>query len=472
MNDERHDRDWREATLTLALEEHFGRTAPDVVSALRARIGDGAVPPPAVPPRAALPAVRRGRPLAAAALMLLGIGAVVAVAVTRDERAPAQDAKQPLLPLVPGTEWTSAVTRAGSTRDVVRRVLGSVAVPGVGERQLAVHQVLVRDRGASGFEYWSADERGLLRHANVRGGLPVVEFQPLESGGPWTRVVALPLGTEASWPTTVVETRDVDRVAAAGGAAAGGRSERVSLEKRGEVVAPTVEVTVPAGTFRAVHVRLSPAADGTGDTAVEQLWLAPGVGVVRATREQDGATMEVTELRSFTPGRPVPEPEQVLRTFLAKDAGVTNFGPVQSTAWLPASGELLLPSSRFAVVRFVDRTVVYRVHDGVVVEFDPAATDAWTTLVREEGLTGWRTGLLPQHRCVGLADLALRLLALHQGLAHGVFDSRFSSISIDLGGAKCVRGLVARAPDGAERRLQLTLTIGHDDEVKRIELRE
>ncbi len=483
MNDEGRQHDWRQATLTMALEEHFGRRPPDVAAAVHAagtaRTGGHSA---AGPRDARAPRARYGSRLAIAATMLLGIGAVVAVAAIRDDRTPAQDGGKPLLPLVPGTQWVFDATRDGRTREVVRRVLGAKVVTGAGERQHVVHQVLVLDGNASGFEYWSADDRGVYRHAALRGGPAVAEFQPLAAGGPWTRVVALPLGTETAWTTTAVATREVDRVVAAGGAAAGGRTENVALDQRAELVAAAAEVRVPAGTFRAVHVRIVPAAAGgaagdmgdagvAGDAGVvEQLWFAPGVGIVRATRDHGGVTTESMELRSSTPGREVPAAEQVLRTFLAKDAGVTNFGPVQSTAWLAASGELLLPSSRFAVVTFVDRTVVYRVQDGKVTEFDPAAVDSWTALVRDEDLTDWRAGLLTQHRCVGLADLVLRLHALRHGMT--VTDSRFMGINIGLAAATCTRGLVASAADGGERSLQLKLTIAHDGTVRRLELRD
>jgi hypothetical protein len=162
-----------------------------------------------------------------------------------------------------------------------------------------------------------------------------------------------------------------------------------------------------------------------------------GAGIGRWRLARDGKDVEVGELRACTPGTAEPPAQQTLQTFLAKDAGVTNHGPVQAVAWVDPSPREVLLAGRFAVVTFVDRKLTYRVRRGAVVEFDGSA-DGWNAVIADEGLTGWRDGLLPQLRCQGLADLALRLHALQRDL----------------------------------RALQLELSIGHDDEVKRLELRE
>jgi hypothetical protein len=468
MNDERRTADWQQALLTMALEEHFGCTPPD----------------PAMPRHSgraislSRPA-RASRHLAAAFFMLAGIGAVLAVAWTRDDRSPAQGRDGPLLPLTPGTEWVYTVTRDGNTHEIVRRVMGSTVLPSGTGTATTIQQCLVLDGANSGFEYWSNDARGLHRHPGTRGiGLPDVG----DAGA--TRMVALPLGTETTWPTTAAERRTTERVAPAGpggpaAGAAGGKNRRTMLDKRGELLETAAAVTVPAGTFRAVHVRLAPAADGTDDTEVEHVWFAAGVGIVRATREQGGKAIEVAELQRWKREQAESDPEQALRTFLAKDANVTSLGPVQATTWLEPSPREVWLSGRFVVVTFVDRKVVYRVRRGVVTEFDgvrldgeleSAAHESWNALVQDEGLTGWRNSLLPHLRCTALADVALRLYALQRDLRFATADSHVEGISIGPSGAECTRELMARTADGTEQKLQLEFSLGHNDRVRKVQL--
>jgi hypothetical protein len=469
--------DWRQAMLTMALEEHFGRRPPDVAADLLRRA-------PALRTATPAPAVRSRQPsrptsrLAAAALVALGAGAVFAVAFAKGAATPAQGREEPLLPLEPGAEWVYDVVRDGAKTQVTRRAMASTPVADRDDAA-AMHQVFVRDGEASGFEYWSADAKGLWRHPGTRG----LELPDHEGGAAVTRVVALPLGAETRWETVGQQLRVADRVVRGG--AVGGRSKRVVQTMRCELVDPAAAVEVPGGRFVAVHVRLSPdpqaenaspqVQDGRQedpDRTVEDLWFARGTGLVKRTVQLGGKSVETAELRSFTKGRAEVPAQQALATFLAKDAGVTNLGPVQATAWIePASRELLL-RSRFCVVTFVDRKVAYRVFGGAVTEFDPEDLEQWDAVVRDEELTQWNEALLPQLRCTTLADLALRLHGVHRGLRCSETDSRFVSVRIDASGAACTRMLKAKAADGTDRTITLDFAVGSDDQVRRLEFRE
>ena len=60
------------------------------------------------------------------------------------------------------------------------------------------------------------------------------------------------------------------------------------------------EVTVPAGTFKAIPV--TSQVDVGGRLLKNTSWYAPGVGVVKVVMANDG-NERVQELKEFTPGK-------------------------------------------------------------------------------------------------------------------------------------------------------------------------
>src|SRR5690606_25701462 len=90
-------------------------------------------------------------------------------------------------------------------------------------------------------EYWSADATGVYEHGRSYLG-------PIRGVGPGrTRLLPAPVGAETRWTWTeqlAYQTQGhVER-----------DPDEDTVRCTGELVAPDVEVTVPAGTFRAAHV--------------------------------------------------------------------------------------------------------------------------------------------------------------------------------------------------------------------------
>jgi hypothetical protein len=235
--------------------------------------------------------------------------------------------------------------------------------------------------------------------------------------------------------------------------------------KRCELVEPAVKVKVPAGEFTCAHVRISPA-DAANQT-VEHLWLAQGTGLVRRVLEQDGKPVETTELKGFKAGTAEPDAGTMLAKFLQRDAGVTELGPVQETVWIEPSPKYVRLRSRFAVVRFLDQKRIWCVRGGSVTPFDPADVDQWTALVRDEGFTQWNDGLLPQARCMLLADLALRIRTAQQGLLLEAGHDPQWSVRIS-GAANCHYELSCTDAAGAAQKVTVDVTVAGNDQVTKV----
>src|SRR6185295_9193220 len=110
-------------------------------------------------------------------------------------------------------------------------------------------------------------------------------------------------------------------------------------------------------------LRITPAGPD-GDRTVEQLWFAPGTGLVRRSLELGDKVVLTMELKAFQPGKPDADPKAALAKFLQRDAGVTEFGAVESTEWVEPAPRHLRLRTRFAVVKFAEKRKAFCVRDG------------------------------------------------------------------------------------------------------------
>lgn len=159
-----------------------------------------------------------------------------------------------------------------------------------------------------------------------------------------------------------------------------------------------------------------------------------------------------------------------LARFLQRDAGVTNHGPVQAKTWIAPTPRVLQLATRFCVVTFVDRKIVFAVRDKKVTVFDASDADAYSTLVRDEGMGDWTAGLLPQARVQVLTDLAARLAAAQQGL-DDLQAGRSNSVSIGPDQATATSVFVARTGAGEEVVLTAEVSVLADGSVASVEVR-
>lgn len=459
--------DWRQAALVTALEEQCGAAPPaELAARTLQRLQLQGAPLGSV-------AGRRRSQFAAAALLLLGIGTVFAVALTKADAGPAQDPAPQLLPLQPGAEWEYEVRGDGGARTVQCRVLAALQAEG-GDGPQVSYQLLVRDAARSSLQFLAVDEHGVHRRSGGRG----TSFQG--SSGAWTVLLPLPAAKDARWTTQQTDWLPLRAagggvvVVAAGGfgGGGGGGARPVALKRdpmplQGEVVDAAAAVEVPAGKFTAVHVRLQPVDEKLRqDGIAEELWIAPGTGIVK--RVLGKPEPETWQLARFTPGKPQPDAAATLREFLRRDAGITNFGPVQATEWLQAPQDLPQLRTRFCVVTFVDRKLGFAVRDGAVAAFVPDDAAAWTALLAAEGMQGWSEGLLPQARVTTLAHAALQLHAALQGITGLQLRSEVRV------GPHAQIQLAARGKDAAgnDATVCVTFVVQSDDTVARAEITE
>jgi hypothetical protein len=468
MNDERDADDWQHAMLEAALEERFGERPPDLAAAVLERTRGAAAPHADAEPLRA----RGGRWFATAAA-LLGVGVVLAVRAFgpdprgADPAAPAatpQDRDLRLLPLDPGAEWTYRVRRDGAEREVTMRVLSRLPAPVVcAGAPATAHDLVVHDGDSSGFTTFAANEHGLFRLGTARTETPMW----LDPDAIPTELLPLPAGVETRWSTKASEWRRNQIAGRGGGGAAAGaggwRSKRIELEVQGELVAPSVEVEVPAGKYRAAHVRLTM---GTGDDRmVEELWLAAGTGIVRRTIAFGGAEAEVDELTRFVPGRAEPDPKATLAAFLRRDAALTELGPVKDVAWMDAGPKSPHLRSALAVVTFAERRLAFRVFGGKVTAFETADSDQWGTLVRDEKLETWNEYLLPQARCMVLGELAVRTRAAMLDLHSATGTNPNWQYRAGPGGGELHYSLPCTTAAGEAKTLVFELSIGNDGSI-------
>lgn len=258
-----------------------------------------------------------------------------------------------LLPLHEDARWTYDVERnaergripAKESSEVVDE--GGFTLPD-GER---VHQLRVSGGRAGTFEGWSVRQDGVFLHSYLRpeqrGGLLV--------GAAPIRVVALPLGHAATWEWE--------------GPLAGVEGGTPCMWKhRATLVAAAEEVTVPAGTFRAVHVKI--VSEYGGISHERELWFAPGTGVVRDERRR-GAQHEIRVLKEYRAGHDTRR--DALLAHLdeqLKNPRKPPFNMTPFVVWVDGAPEAMLLPGRIAVVKAETWSGCYYVDGDRVFAFD------------------------------------------------------------------------------------------------------
>jgi hypothetical protein len=154
---------------------------------------------------------------------------------------------------------------------------------------------------------------------------------------------------------------------------------------RAVLVSPAEEVTVPAGTFKAVHVRTT--VDEKRGGQVSDVWFAPGVGLVKSARSTaEGRPLQVDELLAFT--KAPPRDHATVEESLARHAAALAEPPT-GTEVLQQPHLFNHFRNRFAVLTWrvpEVRHSIVRVRRGVVTPFDVRQNRDWLALLEDEDL--------------------------------------------------------------------------------------
>jgi len=202
-----------------------------------------------------------------------------------------------------------------------------------------------------------------------------------------------------------------------------GNPTAAQLQQRFVAVIESVsdKVTVPAGVFKAIRVRITSESDHWGKTE-EVVWLAAGVGPVkRVVRTPLHADVEVLELTGFGRGRAEPSDlDALVSTYLARNDPWSMLGKPDAIARLsdlPLRGV----KSSFYRVAWPDRGRVelFRVARGVVHRFVPDTVAAWQELFDAEGLVIGTTSRSPLGSCEQTAATVARVVAVLAGAKAG-----------------------------------------------------
>jgi hypothetical protein len=220
----------------------------------------------------------------------------------------------------------------------------------------------------------------------------------------------------ATWQWTLDEPVTGNTIAVGGGAP----YPSTPIARKATVASVDEEITVPAGTFSTVHLRIEiTEGNRMSPNRIEHAWYAPGVGLVKTTREtsntRNPAIMTLDELTLFTPGKAMLDWELQLPTALAKHPELADRGMPDDFEPIALGDVALILESRFAIARWLGEDVVLRFGGDRLSVFDRADLEDWTELIAEEPLCAFSTGSLPQASTAALAELAGRLYAVQSG---------------------------------------------------------
>jgi hypothetical protein len=186
-----------------------------------------------------------------------------------------------------GNVWTYAQTSDGNNVTIKETAIRFVEV------KPHVHALEIKAEYSGGYEgylYRGQDEHGFLSYHNsaMRGpgvdghSAPILLAKmPFTKGLAWTWSEPFRGQTAGN-----VTQRDL---------------ERMTTHKSAKIVSDNAEITVPAGTYRTVHVRVL-AESEAGGARTEDQWFAFGVGLVKTSYTTDGRTTDRV-LMAFTPGK-------------------------------------------------------------------------------------------------------------------------------------------------------------------------
>lgn len=258
----------------------------------------------------------------------------VAFAATTLAQAPTPAAHD-LMPLQVGSEWVydatvTSLARSKPVRSTVTAEAKCVLADGREVHQLRVETA---DEKSPHFEAWSVGDDGITRFLAVdarRRGAIAFDATPLA----WLRLPGK-AGSQWQWQ--------------------GKHDIAVAFPERGwthvaEIVAGEELVAVPAGSFRAVHVRVVSSHDGQAQLH-RDLWFAPNVGIVRE-QHRDAEMSFQRELVAFRTAKQ--DREARLRQEIDKDLmnpATPAWNNTPFVQWIEDGPEALLLPGALAVVR-------------------------------------------------------------------------------------------------------------------------
>ena len=225
-----------------------------------------------------------------------------------------------------------------------------------------------------GWEYVGQRGDGWYRYANRYLG----DMRGVEARDP-ELLLACPLGVALRWEWE--DLMSVQVSAGPDGKAQTPTDTQLRTKHRVTLDAMDAQVTVPAGTFKAVKTTEKVIGEyyGEGETV---RWFVPGIGLVRVLERHRTWQQElVRELVKFTPGAPARpfEAEAILRRHLASgssaaaSAGITWYDQEPFQRWFKA---------RFA--RVAGSAMPFRVTRAGAESFDPRSPAAWSRASQAE----------------------------------------------------------------------------------------
>ncbi|HRI43413.1 MAG TPA: M56 family metallopeptidase [Fimbriimonadaceae bacterium] len=224
------------------------------------------------------------KPLAVLVVTLFALGGVIAGVGLFGE--PAENGAYGL---VPGATWTYETTAENGEKSTITTV-ALRAIPFSGR---SVIELTSKSDRHTSYSYVSADSKGYWSYHNARMQGP--GFARTETPEP---VWKLPLTKGVTWTY-----RQPFRGQIMVGEGGEPNMEDLAFDCSAKVMATDESVEVPAGTFRAAHVRIDRVSKANGTNSTD-LWIAEGVGVVRSVDRYPSGTWE-RRLTSFTPGKGV-----------------------------------------------------------------------------------------------------------------------------------------------------------------------
>jgi hypothetical protein len=219
-----------------------------------------------------------------------------------------------------GTNWTYLrTTSPGGV--LAAKAIVSVGVFGTYRRTDGSRWHLVGRRAGERaviFEHWNTEGPGLL----VEKGF-AADRVPAAA----TCLLAAPVGAVNTWEWSK------DKKAG-------------PIQVRAAVLSFDEPVTVPAGTFRAVHVQIAELDD---DVVKSDLWFARDTGLVRSLRQDKDGTEE-TELQTFARGRDQASDRLSTVQMLAPPDWLWSKHGTAAITWFEKSPGSVMFDGRFAIV--------------------------------------------------------------------------------------------------------------------------
>lgn len=179
--------------------------------------------------------------------------------------------------------------------------------------------------------YWRADTTGLWQFRNTYIGLRGVNREHP------TRLIPGPIGSETRWEwdedlpyQVMMQAGEEQR-----------EFEAPTAHHVGELLALHEDVTVPAGKFATMHIRIT--TTGSLERVVDQ-WFAAGVGLVKSVATEANGQLTKELLRHAAASTPAPDHAAILKDALGLQRG-------EPTHWLSLDSAAFHLRCRFAIVR-------------------------------------------------------------------------------------------------------------------------